>query len=117
MFLRVIKVQVFAFSYCSQSNIINDMDDEVFAVYTFFMCILVKVEVFAFSKCFLRLHEIVEGLYFHCSLSVCLCVCVCVCLSVCVSGTSCEQSSSRLDAPIFTRFSLNGCLAHWLGPY
>ena len=24
---------------------------------------------------FLHLHEIVEGLYFHCSLSVCLCVC------------------------------------------
>ena len=32
----------------------------------------------------LHLHEIVEGLYFHCSLSVC--VCVSVCLSVCVSG-------------------------------
>ena len=31
----------------------------------------------------LHLHDFVEGLYFHCSLSVCLCVCVCVCLSVC----------------------------------
>ena len=41
----------------------------------------------------LHLHEIVEGLYFHCSLSVCL--------SVCVSGTSCEQISNRTDTPIF----------------
>ena len=32
----------------------------------------------------LHLHKIVEGLYFHCSLSVCLSVCLCVC--VCVSG-------------------------------
>ena len=35
----------------------------------------------------LHLHEIVEGLYFHCSLSVCLSVCVCVCVCVCVSGS------------------------------
>ena len=28
------------------------------------------------QSCFLLLHEIVEGLYFHCSLSVCVCVCV-----------------------------------------
>ena len=28
---------------------------------------------------FLRLHKIVEGLYFHFSLSVCLSVCLCVC--------------------------------------
>ena len=34
----------------------------------------------------LHLHKIVEGLYFHCSLSVCVCVCVSVCLSVCVSN-------------------------------
>ena len=43
----------------------------------------------------LQLHEIVEGLYFHCilsvcvcvsvSVSVCVCVCVCVCVSMCVS--------------------------------
>ena len=72
---------MFAFSYCYQSYIINDMDDEVFAVYTFFMCILVKVEVFAFSKCFFFFLRLVEGLSFHYSLSVCLCVCVC--LSVC----------------------------------
>ena len=36
---------------------------------------------------FLHLHKIVEGLYFHFSLSVCLCVrvsvCPCVCVSVC----------------------------------
>ena len=47
--------------------------------------------------------------------SVCLCVCVCVCLFVCLSvclcvRNSCEQNSSRTDAPIWTRFSLNGCL-------
>ena len=46
---------------------------------------------------FFHLHKIVEGLYF---LSVC----------VCVSGTSCEQNSSRMDEPIWTRFSLNCCL-------
>ena len=44
-------------------------------------------------------------------------VCLCVCLCVCVSGISCEQNSSRTDAPIWTRFSLNGCFLHWLGPY
>ena len=32
-----------------------------------------KVQV---SPIFLHLHEIVKGLYFHCSLSVCVCVCV-----------------------------------------
>ena len=64
---------------------------------------------------FLHLNEIVEVLYFHCSLSVCLCVNVCV--SVCVSENSCEQNSSWTDAPIWMRFSLNGCLLHWLKPY
>ena len=59
---------------------------------------------------FLHLHEIVEGLYFHCSLSVCLSVCVRVRL------ISCEQNSSRTDALIWTRFSLNGCLPYWLEP-
>ena len=33
--------------------------------------------------------------------------CLCVCLSVCVSGSACEQNSSRTDEPIWTRFSLN----------
>ena len=41
-----------------------------------------------------------------------VCVSVCVCMSVYVSGTSCEQNSSRKDAPIWTRFSLNGCFPH-----
>ena len=62
---------------------------------------------------FLHVHEIVELLYFLCTLSVCLSVSLCVC----VSDSACEQYSSRTDAPIWTRFSLNGCLAHWLGPY
>ena len=46
--------------------------------------------------------------------SVCLsvCQCVCVCLCVCV----CEQNSSRTNAPIWMRFSLNSCFLHWLGP-
>ena len=35
-----------------------------------------------------------------------------VCVSVYVSGYSCEQNSSRTDAPIWMRFSLNGCLSH-----
>ena len=35
-------------------------------------------EDLTFLEYFLHLHEIVEGLYFHCSLSVCLSVCVCV---------------------------------------
>ena len=33
----------------------------------------------------LHLHKIVEGLYFHFSLSVCVCVCLSVRLSVCLS--------------------------------
>ena len=55
----------------------------------------------------LHLHVFVEGLYFYFSLSVCLSVCVCVC----------EQNSSRTNAPIWMRFSLNSCLLHWLKPY
>ena len=66
---------------------------------------------------FLHLHEIVEGLYFLFSLYVfmCLSVCLSVCLCICVSIS--EQNSSRADEPIWTRFSLNGCLLYWLGPY
>ena len=46
---------------------------------------------------FLQLHEIVEGLYFHCSLSVCLSVCLCVCRSVCPTHF------------LWTKFKSNGC--------
>ena len=46
--------------------------------------------------------------------AICLCVCLCVCLSVCLSGSACEQNSSRTDEPIWTRFSLNGCIPQWL---
>ena len=66
------------------------------------------MEVSAFFECFLlHLHEIVEGLYFHCSLSVCVCVCVFVCLSVC-------------PALLVNKFQRNGCtdldavFAKWL---
>ena len=43
-------------------------------------------------------------------------VCVSQCLSVCVclSSFACEQNS---DEPIWTWFSINGCLTHWLKPY
>ena len=36
---------------------------------------------------------------------------------VCLSGSACEQNSSKTDAPIWTRFLLYGCLTHWLKPY
>ena len=56
----------------------------------------------------LHLHEIVEGLYFHCSLSVCLCVCLSVCLSVCpvnlVNKIPAERMH-RLDA-VFAKWLL-----------
>ena len=59
----------------------------------------------------LHLHKIMEGLYFHYSLSVCR-VCVCVCLIV-----ACGQNSSQTDVSTWTQFSLNGCLPHLLGLY
>ena len=43
-------------------------------------------------------------------------MCLCVCVSVCLLF-SCEQNSSRTDKSIWSRFSLNGCLLHWLKPY
>ena len=57
------------------------------------------------SRVFLDIHEIVDGVKFHCSVSVC----VRVCLSVN------EQNSRQTDAPIWTRYSLNCCLLYWLG--
>ena len=49
--------------------------------------------------------------YIFTTVCLCVCVCVCVCVSVCVCVQfPCEQNSSRTDAPIWTRFSLNGCL-------
>ena len=42
-------------------------------------------------------------------------VCVCLSVSSCVSVG--EQNSSRTDEPIWTRFSLKGCLLRWLKPY
>ena len=42
----------------------------------------------------LHLHEIVEGSYFHCSLSLCVCFCLCVCVS------ASEKNSSQMNAPI-----------------
>ena len=48
---------------------------------------------------------------------VCMSVCVYVCVCVCVSSSACEQNSNRTDEPIWTRFSLHGCLPLWLKPY
>ena len=43
---------------------------------------------------------------------------VCVCVSVCLwVSSTCEKNSSRTSEPIWTRFSLNCCLPHWLEPY
>ena len=47
---------------------------------------------------------------------VCLCVSVCVCVCVCVSVCQWKNFEQK-NAPIWTRFSLNGCIPHWLGPY
>ena len=50
-------------------------------------------------------------------MTACVCVFayVCVCLRVCVSVG--ERNSIRWYAPIWTWFSLNGCLPHWLNSY
>ena len=55
---------------------------------------------------FLLIDELVEGLYFHCSLSMCELVCLSVRISVRLPGSACEQNSSRTDALIWTQFSL-----------
>ena len=46
---------------------------------------------------------------------VCLPVCLSVSLCQCVSGFLVKKNSSWIIAAIWTRFSLNGCLQHWLG--
>ena len=51
---------------------------------------------------FLQLHEIVDGLYFHSSLSVCVYVCVSIFFFFFVNKITAERM----------RFSLNGCLPH-----
>ena len=48
---------------------------------------------------------------------VCVCVCMCVSVCVCVCLYVSEQNSRWTDAMIWTWFSLNGCLSHWLEPY
>ena len=53
------------------------------------MCGFVSVQINV--KCFIHLHEIVDGLYFHYILSVCVCLCVCLSIS------------------LFTKFQPNGC--------
>ena len=55
-------------------------------------------------------NHFIHSLYFHCSLSVCLSVCLSVRLSL-------WTKSNQTVAPIWTRFSLKGCLPHWLESY
>ena len=44
-------------------------------------------------------------------------VCVFLSVCVCIRLIACEQNSSQTDALIWTRFSLNGCLSHWVESY
>ena len=69
---------------------------------------------FIFFFCFYTSTKSWRGYIFT---AVCLCVCVCLSVCLCVWLNSCEQNSSRTDEPIWTRFSLNGGLEHWLKPY
>ena len=68
--------------------------------------------MFGIRRVCLHLHEIVER-----DIAVIICECVfarlSVCLSICLSVS--EQNFSRKYAPIWTRFSPNGCVPHWLG--
>ena len=59
---------------------------------------------------FLHLHKIVEGIYFHCSLYVCVSVCLCVCECV-------WMLVNKIPVVRMHQFSLNGCLLYWLEPY
>ena len=57
---------------------------------------------------YLHFHKIVEGLYFHSSLSVCLSVHRAILVN--------KIPAVRMHQ-FLTRFSLNGCLTHWFEPY
>ena len=57
-----------------------------------YIYIMVKLEDLDYMICtLLHLHEIVEGLYFHFSLSVCLSVCVSVCPALLVNKIPAER--------------------------
>ena len=49
----------------------------------------------------LQLHEIMKGLHFHCSLSVCVSVCPSVCMCVCVSVS--KQISSQTNFSVLAQ--------------
>ena len=102
-----------AFSECFLFEMFHllDSNTQIYLDKNFFLSLL-RISLYT-CICLLHLHEIMEGLYFQCSLSMCLSVCVCVY----VSDSACEQNSSGTDAPIWTRVSLNGCSSHWLRPY
>ena len=60
---------------CKQISMWFDMDNKEYCIVLFFS---------------LHLHEIVEGLHFHCRLSVCVSVCVSVCLALLVNKIPAE---------------------------
>ena len=64
-----------------------------------------KCESYSVSKGFLHLLEIVEGLYFYFS------------LSVCVSDSFLLNKIPAKQMNQLGRVSLHSCLRHWLGPY
>ena len=72
------------------------------------------VEVSVFSECFLlHLYKIVEGLYFHCRLSVCLSVCMWVCVSDVFLWTKCQPIGwTDLDV-VFAVFQLSYVRSKW----
>ena len=65
----------------------------------------IMVDAFSEWFLFLHLHEIVEGLYFYFSLSVCLYVCVIVCVCVCVC-----VSVNKIPAERMHQFGCGFCL-------
>ena len=82
----------------------------------------VRIWILSFVYCDLaRLISIINMIHYTSTKSwrgytlTAICLCVCVCVSVCMS--LCEQNSNRTNRLIWTRFSLNSCLLHWLGPY
>ena len=82
---KVTDVEVSAFSECFLLNLILKTNERRHTKVLF--CFVACNQQFCNSLCFfLYLHKIVEGLYYQCSLFVCL--------SFCVSGSVCEQNSN-----------------------
>ena len=90
----VIDVEVSAFSECILFSSIS--------LSTVLQCILdiwnpINVNfgvLLYYAQVSLQLHKIVEELYFHCSLFVCVYVCESVCLYVCLSNLASNRKTS-----------------------